>query len=219
MRVVVQVRLVLDELALLFEALHDRLVRLEDGSYRPNRRPRRCSDPRRRRGRPIRSRFLQTCWSSSPKPGGHVDDASSFGRVDELGTEHAERVRVSCEVREHRPVRGSDELRSEERSLRLGALQLGRVLLGHPGADDERPPVLRVDGVLDLGAHRQGEVRRQGPGSRGPDPDVERCSLVLALELEAHGHRGVLPLAVGVVDPRLEVRDDRLGRPRVRHDA
>ncbi len=36
---------------------------------------------------------------------------------------------------------------------------------------------------------------------------------------EAHGDRRVLALAVGVVEPRLEVRDRRLRRPGVRHDA
>jgi len=76
-----------------------------------------------------------------------------------------------------------------------------------------------VHRVGDVGADRQGQVRRQGPRRRRPGQQPQRAGVAVGrLEVERHGDGRVLAGPGGVVEADLEVGQRRLGAPRVGHD-
>ncbi len=78
----------------------------------------------------------------------------------------------------------------------------------------------RDDDVLQVRVDGHREVAGQRPRRRGPDQAQHAVEVVaLVGEPETDGHRGVLPVAVDVVQARLGVAERRLAAPAVGQDA
>ena len=151
---------------------------------------------------------------------GHVDGAGALGGVDEAGAEHPEGVGAVGEVREQRREGAAHEVGTGQGADGLGALELDGVALDGFGAQHMDGAVgVAVHRVGDVGADRQGQVRRQGPRRRRPGQQPQRAWVAVGrLEVERHGDGRVLAGPGGVVEADLEVGQRRLGAPRVGHD-
>ena len=156
---------------------------------------RRC----RRSGRPRRS---PGAMCTTPVPSS-VDD--------EVAGEHLERVRRVGEEREQRRVAAADEVAALDACRRATAFgQLPLVGREARLGEDVAHAVLLDHRVVDVGPDGEGEVGRQRPRRRRPGQDA-----LARVELEPHGERRVLAVAVDVVHPRLGVAERRLAPPAV----
>ena len=175
------------------------------------------------------------------KGGRLVDHTGTVFGGDVVRQQDHERVLRALEVIEDRLVlqplqlratEGGNDLRVRAQLLGVGAhevggqqqLRSGEALDTVLGNADQRVLHLRVD--------RQGQVGREGPGGGGPGDRGGVVKLRVLLprgcggkalaatgERHGHRHRGVLALAVGIVQTGLLVGQRRVLRPRVRQDA
>ena len=159
--------------------------------------------------------------------GRHVHDPGAVLGGHEVRPEDPERVLLVGEEREQRRVAPADELGAEHGGDLLGVAELlgvrrdARRRQDVPACRAVRFGLLQHR-VLDVRADGEGEVRRQRPGGGRPGEDPRRRFAVVAtwrrIELEPHGHRGILAVAIDVVHPRLGVAQRRLAPPAVGQD-
>src|SRR4029077_6408341 len=110
-----------------------------------------------------------------------------------------------AQAEERFPLHGLDDRRTRQRER-----------LEHLLAEDERLAVHRRADVVELGVHREGDVRRQRPGGRRPDQEAfARPSFDRQLRVD----RGVGHLAVAVAHRHLVLRQRGAAAGAPRHRA
>ena len=100
--------------------------------------------------------------------GREVHDAGSVLGGDEVGGQDPEGSGRVGEPREQGRVAGTHEFGAPPRADPNGTLQFARVGLETRVGEDQGAPATLENRVVDVGPHREREVRRQRPGSGGP---------------------------------------------------
>ena len=154
--------------------------------------------------------------------GSDVHDASTVGHLDEVAADDAESaVRLlRGEEGQHRLIGAADELDSLQlRDLDITIEFLG-VVADQRRADDQTKAILLQHGVVGVGRDRERHVGRQRPGRGRPGEKPRRDIVALdGVKQEADRQGRVLTHAVGIVEAGLEVRQRRLRGPAIGHDA
>src|SRR5690606_16653785 len=152
--------------------------------------------------------------------GGDVHDAGAVVGGDVVGGEHLVGVGAAGEEVERRAVAQAHEVGAPVAADDPGLLAEFAGVGGHAGFGEDVAGALGLDhGVVDLGVDGGGEVRRQRPGRGGPHQELGAGEGRLAGDLEAHGDRRVLPVAVGVVHLGLGGGEGGLAAPAVPQGA
>ena len=147
-----------------------------------------------------------------------VDDTGALSHLDEVAGNDAEAalVLLASEEGEERRIGAPDKLGALHRADIAIAFQLRRIGLQRAFRQDQPFAILLHHRVIGVGRHRQAGIGRQRPRGRRPG---KQPRLGVAIEQEADGQRRVLAGAIGIVEPRLRLRQRRLRCPGIGHDA
>ena len=147
-----------------------------------------------------------------------MDDAGALAHLDEVAGDDAEAAigLLVGEEGKERLVGAPDEFAALHRADMAIAFQLRRIGLQRAFRQDHPGAVLLHHRIVGVGRHRQAHIGGQRPRRRRPG---EQPRIGVAVQQEADGQRRVLAGAIGIVEPCLRLRQRRLRRPRIGHDA
>ncbi len=147
-----------------------------------------------------------------------VDHAGALAHLDEIAGDDTKAALglFLREERKQRRVGAPDEVGALHRADIAVAFQFRRVMLQRAFRQDHPRAVLLHHRIVGVRRHRQADIGGQRPRRRRPG---EQARIGVAVQQEADGQRRVLAGAVGIVEAGLGLRQRRLRRPRIGHDA
>jgi hypothetical protein len=138
----------------------------------------------------------------------------------ELPRKHPEGVRRRGKPGKERVIASSDQLAPANGSGLIPFLELRCIAIEGASGENEALTGVFHDHIVERGIDGEREVAGQSPWRRGPRYDAGLLSIGKGIaQLERDGKRRILALAIGIVEPGLEVRERSLHRPGIWHDA